>query len=51
VKGWAVLDKIEGLTRTQILDGNDWLDALEEAEDLAQKKAQMSKTNPERMTP
>jgi hypothetical protein len=40
VKGWTRLDRLEALTRTQILDANDWLDALEEAEDVAKAKAE-----------
>jgi hypothetical protein len=40
VKGWTSLDRLDSLTRAQILDANDWLDALEEAEDAAHKKAE-----------
>jgi hypothetical protein len=40
VKGWTDLIGVRDLTRTEVLDANDWLDALEEAEDAAQAKAE-----------
>lgn len=40
MKHWTQLDRLSTLTRTEILDANDWLDALEEAEDAAHKKAE-----------
>lgn len=40
VKGWTDLGGLRDLTRTEILDANDWLDALEEAEDAAHRKAE-----------
>lgn len=46
VKGWTNLNGIKELSRTEILDANDWLDALEEAEDIAQKKAETKKASP-----
>jgi hypothetical protein len=40
VKGWTNEGGLKEMSRTEILDANDWLDALEEAEDAAQKKAE-----------
>lgn len=40
VKGWTTLNGVKELSRTEILDANDWLDALEEAEDIAKAKAE-----------
>lgn len=39
MKGWTNLMGLKELTRVDILDANDWLDALEEAEDAAQARA------------
>lgn len=38
MKRWTTLDGLEHLTRTEILDANDLIDALEEAEDMDRKK-------------
>jgi hypothetical protein len=39
-KRWCSLDGLKVLTRTEILDANEWLDALEEAGEIAQEKAE-----------
>lgn len=38
---WALIGDVKQMTRMEILDANEWLDALEEAEDEAQQKADM----------
>jgi hypothetical protein len=43
VKGWTNLNGLRELTRTEIQDANDWLDALEEAEDAAQAKSEANR--------
>lgn len=40
VKKWTNLAALDGMNRTEVLDANDWLDALEEAEDNARRKAE-----------
>lgn len=39
-KKWCDLPGLEKLTRRRVIDANEWLDALEEAESEAARKAQ-----------
>lgn len=41
MKGWCSIAEMERLGRQRVVDANDWLDALEEAEDRQRHKAQM----------
>lgn len=40
MKGWARLDEVPRLSRQRILDANDMLDAIEEAEEDAHRESE-----------
>lgn len=40
MKGWATVGEVAAMSRLEVLEQNEWLDALEEAEDEARRKAE-----------